>query len=84
MADDKKQDPMLLALTAMASLPQWPAFVEGFKDRRRQWLEDVKGPMVYQNHAELVAVTSRAAENDHWITLFEDAARKLSEPDGQT
>ena len=53
---DQKQDPLMLALTAMASLPQWPEFVKGFKDRRRQWLEDTKGPQVYQNHAELVAV----------------------------
>ena len=59
----------------------YPAFVQGFKDRRRQWLEDTKGPQVYQNHAELVAVTARASENDHWITLFADAGKKLTEPD---
>jgi len=80
---DQKQDPLMLALTAMASLPQWPEFVKGFKDRRRQWLEDTKGPQVYQNHAELVAVTARASENDHWITLFTDAGKKLTEQDSR-
>lgn len=76
-------DQLKLAITAMASLPQWPEFLKAFKERRRQWLEDTKGPQVYQNHSELVSVTARAAENDHWITLFESLAKRSTGPDSQ-
>lgn len=66
-----------IAVTAMTSLPQWPAFVEAFMARREQWLDDTKGPQVYRDHAELAHVTARIAELDHWIELFESASKSV-------
>jgi hypothetical protein len=68
----------------MASLPQWPAFVAAFKDKRESWLTDCKGPAVYQNHAELVQTIARASECDDWITIFEEVSRKVHGPTDDT
>lgn len=81
--DQEYDRDLMLALTAMASLPQWPVFVQAFKSRNDDWNEDESRPPVYQNHAELVQVTARAAENRYWIEIFESAEKKATEPDSR-
>jgi hypothetical protein len=73
-----------LAVSAMASLDQWKAFVGGFVDRREQWVADTRQPVVYQNHAELASVNARIAECDHWLSIFEEVSRKVHGPTDDT
>ena len=70
-------DDLNTAVTSMASLPQWPAFVRAFREKRESWLNDCKAAAVYQNHAELVQTMARASECDDWIAIFEEVSRKI-------
>jgi hypothetical protein len=76
--NDAKPDPLTLAVTSLAQNPHWPAFVAALEARRDQWKADARDARVYHNHAELVQVTARMAELDHWLELFTDCSRVVS------
>ena len=79
---DPEDQAVRVAITSMASLPQWPDFLLAIANRREQWLADSKSPQVYQNHAELVAVTARAAECDYFLELFSEATKSVTDDSG--
>ena len=74
------KDELNNVMTAMASLPQWPAFVAAFKERHDDWVKDTRDARVYTSHAEMVHVTARAAECAHWLETFESVSRKVHGP----
>lgn len=64
---NEQPDQLAMAIDSLSGSPFWPAFVQAFKERREEWIRDSRMANVYQSHAELVQVTARVAELDHWI-----------------
>jgi len=60
-----------LAVSALRSTPYWAEIILAIKERREMWIRDTRIANVYQAHSELVHVTARVAELDHWLDQLE-------------
>ena len=69
MSDENKR--LMLAFKTLRDDEHFKVIVAEMKARRDGWRTDTRTPAVYQNHAELVMVTARAAELDHWLDMLE-------------
>lgn len=60
-----------LAAAMLADNENFKTIMQYLRTRREGWVRDYRAPAVYQNHAELVATTTRVAELDDLLDLLE-------------